>query len=313
MRKYILIFAHILCFSVSSFAQKIRFAPQWIPQAQFAGYYVAKALGYYEDLGLDVEIIHHKATVSNLELLECGQFDIIGVNLSDAVMAYTQGLDIVNILQTSQRASLLIIANKPLVNGLKTLEGAKIARWKSGQYAVAGSILEIEGINATWIDFMAGTNLFLSGAVDATIAMSYNELISMRSTGRIIEDNQIFRFSDSKYNIVDDGVYVLRQFAQNNKDVVERFRKATIQGWLYARQNIDQTVEIVMNVLNENNLSSNKYHQKKMLIEILRMGIAPNDDKPTFELKVKDFEIINLLLSQKDKSKDSIKYEDFVF
>ncbi|MEI6050175.1 MAG: ABC transporter substrate-binding protein, partial [Bacteroidota bacterium] len=61
----------ILFFSLFSQAQlpKIVFAPQWLPQAQFAGYYIAQDKGFYKEAGLDVEIIHPSASVKASALL----------------------------------------------------------------------------------------------------------------------------------------------------------------------------------------------------------------------------------------------------
>ena len=36
--------------------EKVTVQMKWVPQAQFAGYYVALAKGYYKDAGLDVTI-----------------------------------------------------------------------------------------------------------------------------------------------------------------------------------------------------------------------------------------------------------------
>ncbi len=37
--------------------KRVSFVPQWIPQAQFAGYYVAREKGFYEKYGLEVNIL----------------------------------------------------------------------------------------------------------------------------------------------------------------------------------------------------------------------------------------------------------------
>ena len=57
MRKLLLTILLSLFFT-NNYAQQIVFTPQWLPQSQFAGYYVAQELGYYEDAGLDVVIEH---------------------------------------------------------------------------------------------------------------------------------------------------------------------------------------------------------------------------------------------------------------
>ena len=50
-------------------AQRIVFTPQWTPQSQFAGYYVAQDKGYYKDAGVEVEIQHPSVSYSALNRL----------------------------------------------------------------------------------------------------------------------------------------------------------------------------------------------------------------------------------------------------
>jgi len=40
----------------ASAQEKVTVQMKWVPQAQFAGYYVASAKGYYKDVGPDVTI-----------------------------------------------------------------------------------------------------------------------------------------------------------------------------------------------------------------------------------------------------------------
>ncbi|MBK8030592.1 MAG: ABC transporter substrate-binding protein [Chloroflexi bacterium] len=48
---------------------------KWVPQAQFAGYYAAEALGYYEEEGLDVEIIAAGVDINPQQLVASGDVE----------------------------------------------------------------------------------------------------------------------------------------------------------------------------------------------------------------------------------------------
>lgn len=67
------IFASLALTGSALAQQKVTFTPQWTPQAQFAGYYVAKELGFYEEAGIDVEIVHPNATESAISRLQIGR------------------------------------------------------------------------------------------------------------------------------------------------------------------------------------------------------------------------------------------------
>ena len=83
-------FLCLLCFMFISFfpgyAQKITFSPQWSPQSQFAGYYVALEKGYYAEAGLDVSIVHPTNSYSSINMLKDGTSDIITSELIQAMV-----------------------------------------------------------------------------------------------------------------------------------------------------------------------------------------------------------------------------------
>ena len=65
----------VVVMTLTTFAwalKKVTFAPQWTAQAQFAGYFVAKDMGFYAEEGLDVNIIYPSNSQSSIELLKEG-------------------------------------------------------------------------------------------------------------------------------------------------------------------------------------------------------------------------------------------------
>ena len=53
----------------------VRIQLQWVPQAQFAGYYVAQELGFYEAVGLDVTILEGSANITPIDVVLAGGAD----------------------------------------------------------------------------------------------------------------------------------------------------------------------------------------------------------------------------------------------
>ena len=80
-------------------AQQIVFTPQWLPQSQFAGYYVAMEKGFYEEAGLDVVIEHTSSSDNAQNRLKEGRCDAITMTLFDAIINIDNGLEVVNVLR----------------------------------------------------------------------------------------------------------------------------------------------------------------------------------------------------------------------
>ena len=109
-------------------AQGITLTPKWTAQAQFAGYYVADKLGFYKEEGIDVRVQHPAISESSFSFMEKGRAPVVIMNLSYAFMEWLNGARIVNIMQTSQENSLMLISHSP-IKGPESLHNRKIAVW----------------------------------------------------------------------------------------------------------------------------------------------------------------------------------------
>lgn len=83
--------------------KEVSFIPQWSPQAQFAGYYVAYEKGIYKKHGLNVRIIEGGAHKPASEVLERGDADVASMWLSTAIQKRSRKTRLVNIAQVVQR------------------------------------------------------------------------------------------------------------------------------------------------------------------------------------------------------------------
>ena len=238
------ILAAMTCLSVHAQQEKLIFTPQWTAQAQFAGYYVAQEMGFYYKAGIDVEIVHPSVTQSAISRIRNNESQATTLQLAQAMEIINDGIPLVNILQTSMNNAMVIVSSRGM-NPLKQY-GSKVGIWNAGFGQVAIGMSIKENLNYRWIPFATNVNLFVSGAIDATLAMSYNEYYQLVQTGIELSDESVYRFRDHGYNIQEDGVYVTKEFYEKNKDLAERFAAASRQGWEWAIQNPEETLEIVM-------------------------------------------------------------------
>ena len=250
-------------------AQRIVFTPQWTPQSQFAGYYIAQDKGYYKDAGLEVEFQHPSVSYSALNRLMEGSSDIITSQLTQAMIAIDRGIPMVHALQTSQQNALVLLGRSDSIRTIEDLRKKKVGVWKVG-FGELAYIMNAElRLGIKWIPFLEGTNLFISGAIDATLAMSYNEYLQIRVSG--YEDKIPIRLAETEYNYPEDGLYVSLDFYRRYPEKVKAFVEASRKGWEWAHEHPEEALDIVMNWAEKEQIHTNRIFQRWMLEESFRL------------------------------------------
>lgn len=202
------------------------------------GFYVASNMGYYKEAGLDVVIKHPSASKPSINYLKEGESQFITQNLVTAMSFIDNGIPLVNVLQMSQQNNLMIVSHTPL-NGKESLRGKKVGHWKSGFSELPMAMDKKFGLGIQWVPFISNVNLYISCAIDATVAMSYNEFFQLKIAGQRIKDEQLLYMRDIGYNVPEDGVYVTAEFYRKHKDLVTKFAEATRKGWEWAVEHPD--------------------------------------------------------------------------
>lgn len=257
---------------------KLTFMPNWLPQAQFAGYYIARIKGFYEEEGLDVTIRHlpQGSTYSVLDCLNEGAVDIISNLLITCMTGASKGYDLVNVLQTSQHGSLVCVAQDS-IGRLEDFAGRKVGIWRSGNGECAESAFMESNVKVNWIPFIRDINIFIFKAVDATLAYSYSEYLELLLCKGDIPENHVLRFSDYGYDFPEDGLYVKSSYLKENRETVEAFVRASKKGWEWAAEHKEEAVDLVWHYLKPFQTGTSKYYQSLMLDEVLRLQVKDGE------------------------------------
>lgn len=282
MRKTITYLLLLVCTAIGA-QDKLIFTPQWSAQAQFAGYYVAQEKGFYKQAGINVEIVHPSVTQSAMSRIRNNESHATTLQLVQAMDIIDNGIPLVNILQTSMN-NALVIASRRNKNPL-TQKGAKVGIWNAGfgQIAICMSIKE--GLDYQWIPYASNINLFVSGAIDATLAMSYNEYYQLVQAGFIPTKDNVYRFCEHGYNVQEDGVYMARDYYMKHKEQAHRFAAASRKGWEWAAAHPEETLDIVMRYVQKDHIATNRILQQLMLTDILRLQVDRESKKREFLLR----------------------------
>ena len=262
---------------------KFVFSPQWTAQAQFAGYYAAKELGFYAEEGLDVEIVHPFATQSLESRVREGNCQAYSMFLTEAMDLMDDGIKLVNILQTSMNSSLMVVSRYG--TDPSKLVNPKIVSWRAGFSLLARAVSAREGYNHEPVIASSVVNLFVVGAVQAALATSYNEYFQLLQTGLVKPDRDVYRFSDHGYNIQEDGVYMTLKEYNKNRESAERFARASRRGWDWVAEHQEEALGIVMEYVKEFRVLTNETLQHLMLEEILRLQLDPDSGQREFRLR----------------------------
>ena len=312
MRKKFLIMAAgvILALLPIQAQKKFIFTPQWTAQAQFAGYYVAKEKGFYKQAGLDVDIVHPSITQPAISRVRNNESQATTLGLCQALEVIDDGIPMVNILQTSMNTSLVLVSRKD-VDPLKQ-PGMKVGIWSTGfgQLAICMSIKD--HLNYEWVRFASNVNLFVSGAIDATLVMSYNEYYQLAQAGVKLTERNVYRFSNHDYNVQEDGLYMTRAYYDEHRDEARRFAQASKKGWEWAVAHPDETLDIVMDYVRREHIGTNRVLQKLMLAEVLNLLVDRESKKREYRLRPDMVKKASQLMVENMMLKNEVKYEQLI-
>lgn len=245
--------------------KRVSFIPQWQPQAQFAGYYVALEKGFYKKHGLDVTILQGGPDRPSAEWLRTGAAQFATLFLSTGILERSKGARVVNLGQIVQVSSQLLIAKRSSgIQNLREMDGHKVGLWAAELSILPSALFRRLGVHPTVIPQSSTVNLFLRGGVDVVSAMWYNEYHTILSAGVDPEDLVVFRLSDS-LSFSEDGIYCLEETYRSDPDMCCQFVRASLEGWRYAFDHEEEALDIVMKVVDGAQIATNRVHQKWML------------------------------------------------
>lgn len=237
---------------------------QWLPQAQFAGYYVALDQGYFEEEGFDeVEIIPSGGDIVPQDALVAGDVDF-AIAWVPKVLGTLEatGVELTDIAQVFQESGTLQVSWKgDGVESVADFEGKRIGSWGFGNEWEIFAAMAAEGLDASTVSITTqdfSMNALLDRDVDAAQAMTYNEWAQILEvvnpeTGELYqpEDFDVVSYQDTEGAMLQDAIWADTQRLADDpayEDAAVRFLKAITKGWIFARDNPEEAAEIVYDI-----------------------------------------------------------------
>ena len=287
------IFLIILCVAPAEgdTLKKASFIPQWVPQAQFAGYYIGLEKGIYKKHGIDLTIITGGPDYSPSELLTDGRADFASLWLSTGIQIRAEGEKIFNIAQIMQRSALMLVAKK--ANGIekpRDMNGRKVGLWGPVFQMQPRAFFKKYDLAVQVIPQSFSVNLFLRDGVDVASAMWYNEYHTLLNCGIDPDELTTFFFHEHGLNFPEDGIYVLEETYNKDPELCTAFVLASIEGWRYAFDHPDEALAVTMRNLKKEHIPTTLVHQKWMLERMKDLILTENgEDTDIGGLLIEDY------------------------
>jgi len=257
---------------------------KWVTQAQFAGYYVAAAKGFYDEEGLNVTIKAGGPDIAPGQVIAGGGADVVVDWMPSALAAREQGLPLVNIAQPFKHSGLMLTCLKE--SGVVTpadFADKTLGVWFFGnEYPFLSWMsqlgLKTDGSAGGVTVLKQGFNVdpLLQKQAACISTMTYNEYWQIIEAGVSADDLVTFKYEEQGVATLEDGLYVLEKNLADPafEDKMVRFVRASMKGWKYAEANADEAAGIVLEA--DESGAQTEGHQKTMMAEIAKLTAGSN-------------------------------------
>ena len=257
---------------------------KWVTQSQFAGYYVAAAMGYYEGEGLNVKILPGGPDVAPEQVIAGGGADVIVDWMPSALAAREKGLALVNIAQPFKHSGLMLTCLKETgITAPADFADKTLGVWFYGnEYPFLSWMsqlgLKTDGSAGGVTVLKQGFNVdpLLQKQAACISTMTYNEYWQVIEAGVSADDLVTFKYEDQGVATLEDGLYVLEDKLADPafSDRMVRFVRASMKGWKYAEANPDAAAAIVLEA--DTTGAQTEGHQKTMMAEVAKLTAGSN-------------------------------------
>lgn len=266
-------------------ADEVKLQLKWVTQSQFAGYYVAKDKGFYEEEGLDVTVLPGGPDIAPPQVIAGGGADVMVEWMPAALAAREKGLPLVNIAQPFKSSGMMLTCWKDAgISSPEDLKNRTLGVWFFGNEFPFMSWMSKMGISTdgkseNGVEVLKqGFNVdpLLQRQADCISTMTYNEYWQVIDAGVSPDELVTFKYEDQGVATLEDGLYVLEPNLADAAfvDKMVRFVRASMKGWKYAEANPDEAAMIVLD--NDQTGAQTETHQKRMMGEVAKLTAGSN-------------------------------------
>ncbi len=304
----IVLFALLLATTLSAATQEVKLRLQWKHQFEFAGFYMAKELGYYKDAGMEVQILEYEQDVDLIGEVESQKVEF-GVRGSDLVKEWMNGRDIVMLANYFKRSPLAIVT-KPEIRLPTDLKGKKLMISAADVHnPTYMQMFETFGLDMDDLQIVPPSfdiNDFIEGKVDAYSVFLTNEPFTLQKKGVRYNVLDPSNYGVELYNA---NLYTSKALVKNDPVTVQKFVEASNRGWEYALKHPEEAVEVILKKYNTQNKS-----KEALLFEAKETAkVMLSKTYPVGSIDPKRIKQIGSLFAEMDLAPPRSEYDSFIF
>lgn len=230
--------------------EKVSLQLQWMHQFQFAGYYVAKEKGFYEDVGLDVDILEFQRGNDSVKKVLSQKVNY-ATGRSSLFVDKSKGKKIVLLVAILQSSPLVFATKKSSgIEKVEDFKGKSIMLTSKKFLAAIDALLMSKRIRREDMKvhkYSFDDKSFIEGKIDILPMYSTDQVYRLHKKG--IKLN-IFDPKDYGFDFYSDILFTSEKELSEHEKRTENFVRASIKGWKYAFLHIDESVELILKKYN---------------------------------------------------------------
>jgi len=239
---------------------------KWTDSAQFAGIYTADQNGDYLDNGMTVAIEPFGFESTSIEDVVSGAADFGVTGADELLVAQSNGADVRALAVIYQQSPLVAMAlEESGITEPKDFVGMKFGAPGSESEFIIRSMLASQDVDydndITVVPLEFDISPLLDGDLDVMAAYLIDQPLIAEDRGH---ETTIIRPADYGVNFYGDVLFTSNDLIQNNPDLVQGFVDATLAGWEYALENVDESVSHTLLYV-EDDVGISESYQQRML------------------------------------------------
>jgi len=245
---------------------------KWKHQFQFAGYYAAKALGYYQQAGLEVHIQEAQSDIDPAQSVLRGKAQF-GISNSELLLLRDRGDPVVALASIYQHSPLVwLVAKKSGIENIHSLSGKRVMLEPHAMELVA--YLNQEGIDIKKLIQVPHTFdplSLITGKVDAMSAYSTDEPFFLEQAK---VDYLMFNPRAGGIDFYGDTLFTTEEEVKTHPQRVKAFVEASLKGWDYALQHPDEMIDLIYNNYSQRHSREHLAYEAKMTNNLIMADVV---------------------------------------
>lgn len=260
----------------------VSFALDWAPNTNHIGVFVADELGYFEDAGIDVEILPY-GSASAMQLVSAGEADFSIGGQSSVQMARTSGLDVKSVYSITQTDTgrLVVLGDRDDITRPNDLDGLTFGGFGAPLYtALAKGTITGDGGAGDFEEVVLDTGAYEAlsqGRIDFTLSVATWENLQTEIDGH---PYRAFKYQD--FGVPDQqstGIVSSEAYLDENPEAAEAFVQAVARGYQYAADNPAEAADLLI-AANPDTLGTAQELVKRSTALMADEGFLVSPDRP---------------------------------